>query len=319
MKPTAVFGEESEQPGAASSSIPYLNTDEMYFYGQPAAVIIAETLEQAEHAATLVLVEYEEQEAKLSLTIEKSHAVSPANILGEPADLQLGDAAGALAAARYKVDNIYTTPPYNHNAIELHATLAHWSEDETSLTVYDATQYVIGIQEMLATKFSLDKAQVRVIGSFVGGGFGGKGNAWAHVALAVAAAQVVKRPVKLMLSREGVHLAVGGRTPTEQRVVLAANDDGKLTALIHAGFTQTTEHNNFPEPFTFPARHLYKSANIWLRQEIVHLDIVPNTFMRAPGESPAPSRSNRRSMNSRTRSAWTLLNCARVMNLRRTR
>ena len=66
---------------------------------------------------------------------------------------------------------------------------------------------------------------------------------------------------------------------------LAANDDGKLTALIHTGFTQTTEHNNFPEQFTFPARHLYKS-NIWLRQEIVHLDIVPNTFMRCAGESP---------------------------------
>ncbi len=79
------------------------------------------------------------------------------------------------------MDNVYSTPPYNHNAIELHATLAHWSEDETSLTVYDATQYVIGIQEMLATKFSLAKAHVRVIGSFVGGGFGGKGNAWAHV------------------------------------------------------------------------------------------------------------------------------------------
>ena len=123
---------------------------------------------------TLVLVDYEEQEAKLSLTTEKTHAVLPANILGEPADLQLGDATGALAEARYKVDNIYITPPYNHNAIELHATLAHWSEDETSLTVYDATQYVIGIQEMLAKKFSLDKAHVRVIGSFVGGGFGGQ-------------------------------------------------------------------------------------------------------------------------------------------------
>src|SRR4030095_84315 len=286
MKPTAVFGDESEQPGAASSSIPYLNTDEIYFYGQPIALIVAETLEQAEYAATLVTVDYEEQEAKLSLMTEKSQAVVPANVLGESADLQLGDAAGALAAARYKVDNVYSTPPYNHNTIELHATLAHWAEDETSLTVYDATQYVIGIQEMLATKFSLAKDHVRVIGSFVGGGFGGKGNAWAHVSLAVAAAQVVKRPVKLMLSREGVHLAVGGRTPTEQRVALAANDDGKLTALIHTGFTQTTEHNNFPEQFTFPARHLYKSENIWLRQEIVHLDIVPNTFMRAPGESP---------------------------------
>ena len=81
----------------------------------------------------------------------------PANILGESADLQPWRREGALAAARYKVDNVYSTPPYNHNAIELHATLAHWSEDETSLTVYDATQYVIGIQEMLATVFRSTK------------------------------------------------------------------------------------------------------------------------------------------------------------------
>lgn len=285
MKKTAVFGSGSEEAGAASSSILYLNTDQIYFYGQPIAVVVAETLEQAQHAATLVLVDCEEKEAKLSLQAEKPNAVLPSNILGEPADLKQGDAEKALAGARHKVDNIYATPPYNHNAIELHATLAHWSDDQKSLTVYDATQYVIGIQEMLAKKFSLDKENVRVIGSFVGGGFGGKGNAWAHVSLAVAAAKVVKRPVKLVLSREGVHLSVGGRTPTEQRVALAANDDGELTALIHTGLTQTTNHNSFAEQFTFPARHLYGSETMWLRQEIVNLDIVPNTFMRAPGES----------------------------------
>ena len=286
MKRTEVFGSGSEEAGAASSTILYLNTDEVYFYGQPVAVVVAETLEQAEHAATLVLVEYEEEEARLSFQAEKPNAVVPPNILGEPSDLKQGDAEAALAEARHKVDHIYTTPPFNHNAIELHATLAIWSEDEKNLTVYDATQYVIGIQEMLAKKFSLKKENVRVIGSFVGGGFGGKGNAWAHVQLAVAAAKVVKRPVKIVLTRAGVHLSVGGRTPTEQRVALAANDAGELTALIHTGFTQTTEHNNFAEQFTFPARHLYKAETIWLRQEVVHLDIVPNTFMRAPGESP---------------------------------
>jgi xanthine dehydrogenase YagR molybdenum-binding subunit len=285
MKKAKVFGSGGDTSSAASSSIPYLNTDEVYFNGQPVAVIVAETLEQAEHAATLVVVEYEEQAAKLSLQLEKPHAVVPANILGEPAELKEGDAENTLAVARYKTDHVYTTPPFNHNAIEPHATLAHWADNEKTLTVYDATQYVIGIQEMLAEQFFLAKENVRVIGSFVGGGFGGKGNAWAHVSLAVAAAKVAKRPVKLALSRKGVHLAVGGRTPTEQRVALAANDTGDLTALIHTGFTRTTVHNNFAEQFTFPARHLYKSANLWLKQEIIHLDVVPNTFMRAPGES----------------------------------
>jgi xanthine dehydrogenase YagR molybdenum-binding subunit len=285
MKKTPVFGSDSTEMGAAASTILYLNTNEVYHYGQPVAVVVAETHEQAEHAAALVSVVYEEGEAKLSFQAEKVNAIEPSQVIGEKPELKKGNAKKALAAATHKVDQIYTTPSYNHNAIELHATLAYWSEDEKSLTVYDATQYVIGVQEMLAKKFSINKENVRVIGSFVGGGFGGKGNAWAHVSLAVAAAKLVKRPVKIVLTREGVHLSVGGRTATEQRVALAANEAGELSALIHTGLTQTTKHNGFAEQFSFPARHLYKSENIWLRQEIINLDIVPNTAMRAPGES----------------------------------
>ena len=187
---------------------------------------------RAQHAATLVAVEYEEEAAKLSFQAEKPNAVEPSNILGEPADFKKGDAEKALAEARYKVDRIYRTPLHNHNAIELHATTAQWSDDEERLTVYDATQYVIGIQQMLAKKFSLKLENVRVLAPFVGGGFGGKGNAWAHVSLAVAAAKVAKRPVKLVLSREEVHRTVGGRTPSEQRVALAANNAGQFVSLI---------------------------------------------------------------------------------------
>jgi xanthine dehydrogenase YagR molybdenum-binding subunit len=285
MKQTSVFG-NSEEMGAVASSILFLNTDEIWFDGQPVAVVVAETHEQAEDAATLVVVEYEEAEARLSIPAERSKAILPETILGQPGEVKQGNAEKALAEAAHKVDHAYTTPSHNHNAIELHATIAHWSDDQESLIVYDATQYVIGIQEMLAKKFSLEKENVRVIGSFVGGGFGGKGNAWPHVSLAVAAAKVTRRPVKLSLSRKGVHLSVGGRTPTEQRVALGADTEGTFTALIQTGYTQTTQHNDFAEQFTFPARHLYKAENIWVRQEVVHLDIVPNTFMRAPGETP---------------------------------
>jgi xanthine dehydrogenase YagR molybdenum-binding subunit len=286
MKQTPVFGSDSEEMGAAACSILFLNTDEIWFYGQPVAVVVAETHEQAEDAATLVVVDYEVEEARLSIPAERSRAILPEKILGKPGEVKQGNAEKALAEAPHKVDHDYTTTSLNHNAIELHATLAHWSEDQESLTVYDATQYVIGVQEMLAKKFSLEKENVRVIGSFVGGGFGGKGNAWPHVSLAVAAAKMTRRPVKLMVSRKGVHHSVGGRTPTEQRVALGADNDGTFIALIQTGYTQTTEHNDFAEQFTFPARHLYNAKNIWVRQEVVHLDIVPNTFMRAPGETP---------------------------------
>jgi xanthine dehydrogenase YagR molybdenum-binding subunit len=285
MHETEMFGPTSAEPAAAASDIRHLATDEIHYYGQPIAVVVAESREQADHASTLVAVEYALGEASTSFEAEKAHAVEPADVLGEPPTVRKGDARRALATAPYKVDNVYRTPSFNHNAIELHATLAHWSEDQRRVTVYDATQYVAGTHHMVAKAFGLDKDDVRVIASFVGGGFGGKGTAWPHVLLAVAAAKVARRPVKLMLTREEVHHTVGGRTPTEQRVALGATDDGRLTALVHTGITRTSVHNKFAEQFTFPARHLYACDNVELVQKIVYLDIVPNTFMRAPGES----------------------------------
>jgi xanthine dehydrogenase YagR molybdenum-binding subunit len=282
---TDVFGTVGSEPAAAASSIPHLATDRLYYYGQPIAVVVAETTEQAEHAATLVAVEYRAAAAQTSFEAAKAAAIEPSSILGEPAVIAKGDADAALAAAPYKVDHVYRTPAVNHNAIELHATLAQWSDDGQRLTVYDATQYVAGTQHMLAKAFGLDPRNVRVIAAYVGGGFGGKGTAWPHVVLAAAAARVARRPVKLVLSRKEVHHTVGGRTPTEQRVALGATAAGELTALIQTGLTRTSAHNDFAEPFTFPARHLYACPNIGLGQKVVYLDIVPNTFMRAPGES----------------------------------
>jgi xanthine dehydrogenase YagR molybdenum-binding subunit len=284
MHAVETFGPDSTEPAAAASSIPPLGT-EIFYYGQPIAVVVAATVEQAEHAATLVMVEYDPVEAKTSFETGKRTAVEPENILGEPTRIVNGDADAALAAAPRKVDHVYRTPPFNHNAIELHATIAQWSADERRLTVYDATQYVAGTQHMLAKQFGLNRENVRVIAQFVGGGFGGKGTAWPHVALAAASAKVARRPVKLSLSRAGVHYTVGGRTPTEQRMALGATDTGKLTALIQTGTTWASRRNDFAEPFTFPARHLYACDNIRLGQTLVYLDIVPNTFMRAPGES----------------------------------
>ena len=88
----------------------------------------------------------------------------------------------------------------------------------------------------------------------------------------------------MVLSREGVFRITGGRTTTEQRVALGANVDGTLTALIHTGVAGVTSHNSCPEQFSFPARHLYEAETFLISQQIVELDTVANTFMRAPGE-----------------------------------
>ena len=152
------------------------------------------------------------------------------------------------------------------------------------MAVFDATQSVNLTAHTLAYIFDLKVEDVRVVAPFLGGGFGGK-IGWSNTPLCVAAAKVVNRPVKLVLSREGTFRMVGGRTISEQHVALGARKDGKLTALIHTGLTATTLSGRYAEQCTFPPRHLYASPNLFVGQKIVYLDTVANTWMRAPGES----------------------------------
>jgi xanthine dehydrogenase YagR molybdenum-binding subunit len=203
-------------------------------------------------------------------------------VLGEPAVVEIGDAETELAKADHRVDSTYSTPPQNHNAIELHVATAIWDGD--ALVVHDATQMITSTAASLARVFGLRAEQVRVLSPFVGGGFGGKG-LWSHQILAAAAAKLAGRPVRLVLSREGVYRLIGGRTPTVQRVALGVDAKARLTALIHSGVAAMTSHNNCPEQFTFPARHLYAAKSFRLEQKIANLDMLANTFMRAPGES----------------------------------
>ena len=281
MKPPPVFNMTGTT--AASSTVNVLNTDEIFWNGQPVAVVVADTLDRAEYAASLIKVAYNEQSAAISFDEAKAQAQVPKTIMGEEPEVRRGDADAALAAARFRVDHTYTTPRHNHNAIEPHATTAVWEGDK--LTVYDACQNLQGFANTLAEMFGLEPENARILAPFVGGGFGGKGTMWSHVQLCALAAKVVDRPVRLNLSREGVFRIVGGRAHTEQRVALGADEQGKLTALIHTGVSAETPGNELPEPFISPARHLYAVENLHIQQKVMKLNTVANTFMRAPGES----------------------------------
>jgi xanthine dehydrogenase YagR molybdenum-binding subunit len=254
----------------------------IHWNGETVALVVAETQEQADYAASLISATYDALPAATAFEVEKAHAKEPENILGDSTTVKIGDAETALAEAAVKVDRIYHTPRHNHAAIELHAVTVAW-ENET-LTVHDTTQMVNLTQSTFAKMFDIEESQVRILSPFVGGGFGNKG-VWTHHVLAIAAARMIGRPVRLVLTREGVFRATGGRTLTEQRVALGAKPDGTLTALIHTGLAGMTSHNDCPEQFSFPARHLYAAENILVSQKIVELDMVANTFMRAPGES----------------------------------
>jgi len=270
--------------GTAASDLPVLQDENIYWNGQPIAIVVADTQEQAEQAATLITAEYEAEKSKLSFEVLKEKAKTPPTVMTEPAELKIGDAEKELKKAAYTTDGIYHTPRYNHNAIEPHATIAAF-KDDGRLVVFDSTQQLYGVKNTLANMYSLEPEKVQAVAPFVGGGFGGKGSLWFGTMLCVMAAKQTGRPVKLALSREGVFRIVGGRTPSEQRVAIGADEQGKFVSLIHSGITATTEHNDFPEQFSFPARHLYASKSFYVGQKVCYLDTVANTFMRAPGES----------------------------------
>ena len=260
-----------------------LQDDALHYPDQPIAVVVADTLERAQHAATLVTAQVNEDAVALDLaggeTIKPAHA----GPRGE-ADTTRGDLAAGLAAAKFKVAATYRTPVHNHHPMEMHATIAAWQGDKF-LTVYDATQGIFNVRDRLATIFGLDKKNVRVIDKFVGGGFGSKGSPWSHVPLAAMAAKQVGRPVKLVVTRQQMCSLTGHRPVTVQQLQLGCDAGGKLTAIEHAVTSETCRFDEFVEPSAIQTRMIYSCPNVATSHRIVKLDISTPTFTRAPGEA----------------------------------
>lgn len=257
-----------------------LQDDRVFYQNQPVAIVVAETLEQAQHGGALLKLYYERSAAKLDF--EAGFPTSyPYTHNGEPGDQSWGDVNAGLAVAAVKVDQTYTTPIQHHNPMEPHATIAQW--DGGNLTVHDATQHVSGVKEELAKIFGIPKENVHVVCLFTGGGFGCKGQLWSHVALAALAAKQTGRPVKLALERPQMFGSVGARPRTHQRVALGATREGKLTAIRHEVHTNTSLIEDYLESAAFPARVMYACPNISTTSRIVPLNLGTPTYMRAPG------------------------------------
>jgi xanthine dehydrogenase YagR molybdenum-binding subunit len=100
------------------------------------------------------------------------------------------------------------------------------------------------------------------------------------------AARLVERPVKLAVTRQQMFSVTGYRTPTIQRVRLGAGSDGRLVAIAHEAFEQTSTVKEFAEQTTVVTRMLYASPNRLTSHRLVALDVPTPSWMRAPGETP---------------------------------
>jgi xanthine dehydrogenase YagR molybdenum-binding subunit len=261
-----------------------LQDDSVAYDGQPIALVVAESLEQASEAARLLAPRFEVEKGAYRLDGERGGLYPPKGMPNREPDQARGDFEKAFAGAKVKVEATYTTPSQHHNPLEAHATIAIFQGDD-KVTVYDSTQGISGVQKKVARVFGLKPENVRVISPFVGGGFGGKGSPWSHVGLAVLAAKHTGRAVKVVLTRPQMFAFVGHRPETEQAIALGADASGKLVAVKHEVVSYTSRVDDFFEPAALQTRMLYDCPNVTTTHRLVRLDVASPTFMRAPGES----------------------------------
>lgn len=269
--------------GKTAQRVLPLQDDRVHYEGQHIAVVVAETLEQAQYASRQLSVSYALQPAEVDFRQRLDRAFAADS--WAPADEEIGDLEAGLAVADVRVEGTYRTANRHHNPMELSATIAQWHTDRT-LTLYDATQHVWGVRAAVAEVFGLKPEDVRVRNEFVGGGFGAKGYVWPHAIIAALAARTVGRPVKLVLSRAQAYTSHGYQPATEQAVTLGATRDGRLTALRHTSVSPTSATEEHVELAATASRVLYACPAIQTSHRIVRVDAIVPTPMRAPHEGP---------------------------------
>ncbi len=275
--PVASYDEPYEDDDAADGS-PFrpLFNDRILYSGQPVALVVADNLELARYAGSLVRVQYEvdEHQTDLMAALDQDHAAP-----GELPDPR-GDAKAALSSADVRIDVQYSTPVEHHNPMEPHASTVHYLDDG-ALEVYDKTQGVQNCMHYLEGIFAME-GRIRVISPFVGGAFGSGLRPQYQLPLAVMAALKLKRSVRVTLKRQQM-FTFGYRPRTVQRLSLGASADGTLQALTHQAIGQTSRFEDFTEHEVEWSGMLYQCPNVSLDYRLVPLDVYTPLDMRAPG------------------------------------
>jgi xanthine dehydrogenase YagR molybdenum-binding subunit len=270
-------------PPASSVRVP-LQDDEIRYEGEPIAIVLAHTLEAAEHAASLVQTDIEALPFTPHPRGDRTGAKVPreSEYLSSPADAEHGDLERAVAGAQVHLEATYVQPSRHHNPMEPSATLAQWHAD--TLTMVDATQWAYGVRIVMCALFGIAPEQARVRSPHTGGAFGCKGLVWPHQIIAAAAARVTMRPVRITLTRAQMYSIVPYQPQMVQTVSLAASDDGRLAAIEHESINVTSVSDDFVEYATLASQTTYAAPAIRVRQRVQRANVNVGTAMRAPGE-----------------------------------
>jgi xanthine dehydrogenase YagR molybdenum-binding subunit len=261
-----------------------LQDDKIHYAGQPVALVVATTRDQAMHAARLVAVEYEVKPALIFSREMAKEAVDPPQFLW-PVASSVGDAEKGLREGAFRIEQTYTTSDRHHNQMEPHATMAVW-DSGGALTLYETTQHIFGARELVSIVLGVPLEKITVVSHFLGGGFGGKAYVWPHTLLTAAAAKALGRPVRIQLTRAQMYSMVGHQPATIQTIRLATDRRGKLTGIRHESISPTPMFDNYIEYAAMASRHLWAaSTGIATNHKVVHVSRNTPTAMRSPHEA----------------------------------
>lgn len=260
-----------------------LQDDTVRYAGQVVAVVIGETLEAAAEGAVLLAPRYEEEAARIGFDAGEAFPLEFVGA-GTPGTEGAGDIEAGLAQAGHKIEAVYETPPQYHNPMEPHVCIAEWADGKLKLDT--PSQAMSMAQGRIAALFGINPSDIHIRSPYLGGGFGAKGMITGPQVLAIMAAKMTGRPVKLALRRDQMYGPVGHRAATRQTLRLGADAEGQLTALGHHTLTTSSAYDDFYENASASSRHLYAAGAIATSHSGVRNDTGTPIFMRAPGEAP---------------------------------
>ncbi|MHA6249609.1 xanthine dehydrogenase family protein molybdopterin-binding subunit [Pontibacter sp. CAU 1760] len=274
------YQDEDSPPGAPFRP---LYDKEVQFNQQPIALVVADSYEAARYGASLVRVTYAQATHDTDLPGNRDKAYVPEEYKSQEPPEPRGDADAAYTGAATQINQEYLQPSEHHNPMEPHASTAIWQEDGT-LTIYDKTQSVKNSQKYIDQIFGLNPEDARVLSPFVGGAFGSGLRPQYQLFLTVMAALALKRSVKVVLTRQQM-FSFGHRPATIQQVQLGAGADGKLKAIRHNAYAETSRFEDYAENVITWANTLYQCDNVAFDYKLIGLDVYTPLDMRAPGGS----------------------------------
>lgn len=257
-------------------------SNEIIFNQQPVALVIAETLELARYAATLVRIQYETADFETSLERNLKKGFTPRRgKTGYEKPKSRGKAERALKKADIKVESEYFHGAEHHNPMEMYASTVMYGDGD-NLTIYDKTQGVLNSQSYVTRVFGLKSKQVRVLSPYVGGGFGSGLRPQYQLFMAVLASLDLKQSVRVTLTRQQM-FSFGHRPITWQKLELGATKEGRLQGISHSAVAETSRFETYTENVVNWSGRLYDCEHVKLDYQLVPLDVNSPLDMRAPG------------------------------------